>query len=33
MPDNHSISKQLLMQKYAAVNHLERQALKHQLAL
>ncbi|KAJ7413268.1 hypothetical protein WISP_91875 [Willisornis vidua] len=32
MPNNHGISKQLLTQKYAAIDHLEHQALKYQLA-
>lgn len=33
MPNNHGISKQLLTRMYTAINHLEHQALKHQLPL
>lgn len=33
VPNNRGISKQLLTQKYTAINHLEHHALKHQLYL
>lgn len=33
VPNNHGISKQLLTQKNTTINHLERQALKHQAPL